>query len=416
MTNKKPTEEQIVEALERFNGNASAVAREFGVPARTMRRWVAEGNLNVPTSKKRKVTDQQSVDGSLSPESLHISTEELMKKYNLGDDYVPVKLDVSERDAGTATAPKVNRSISLSVEKKVELPKPAFGGRPIVVKPPKRRKTNKRNSELVVILSDYHAPYVDWDLHQASLRHIQEVQPDRIIVNGDLVDFPTVGRHRKTTPHGQATASECIQAGGKILADLKAAASDDCRIQFIAGNHDAWLSNYILNQAGELYELKAYNDDNVVWSFKNLFRLDELGIEIVGDTYDYPHTFVPLTNHLIVHHGDVARKNSGASAIGSMNNKDYAEIIGHVHRQSVISKTIWVMDPKTGQQVPRIYQGGECGTMCKFASPADQFPTYTRLPDWAGGYLSVEIDPSGFYSIDLATWQGDKLLWRGKEW
>lgn len=416
MTGKKPTKEQIIEALERNNGNASAAGRELGVPARTMRRWVADANLSVNSTKKRKVTAQESVDGSLSPDALHISPEKLMKTYGLSEEYVPVKLDVSERDAGTATSPKVNRAISLTVEKKPDLPEPAFGGKPITIKAPKRRKKNIRNTELVVILSDYHAPFVDWDLHKASLRHIVETQPDRIIVNGDLVDFPSLGRHRKTTPHCQASASECIEAGGKILAELRAAAPDDCKIQFIPGNHDAWLSNYLLDKAGEVYDLHAYGDDRPIWSFHNLLRFEDLNIEMIGETHDYPHNYVYLTKHLVVHHGDVARKNSGASAIGSMNNKDYAEIIGHVHRQSVISKTVWVMDHKTGQQVPRIYQGGECGTMCLMGGAPDSFPTYTRLPDWAPGYMTVEIDPSGFYSIDLATWQGNKLLWRGQEW
>jgi hypothetical protein len=230
------------------------------------------------------------------------------------------------------------------------------------------------------------------------------------------VDFPSLGRHRKTTPHCHATASECIEAGGKILAEIRAAAPEDCRIQLISGNHDAWLSNYLLERAGEVYDLRAYGEKRPVWSFHNLLRLEELGIEMIGETHDYPHGFVALTPHLVVHHGDVARKNAGASTMGSMTGKDYAEIIGHVHRQSVVSKTIWVMDPESGKQVPRIYQGAECGTMSQMGSLASEFPTYTRLPDWQPGYLSVEIEASGFYNIDLASFQGGKLFWRGREW
>lgn len=414
--NKKPTNEKIIEALENSGGNASAAARSLGVPERTMRRWVADNNLNKVDTKKRKVNSQEAVDGSLSPEALHLSPEELMKKYKLGDDYVPVKLDISERDAGTATSPKVNRSISLTVEKKIEMPRPAFEGKTISIKSPKRKASQKNtNSELVIILSDYHAPYVDMQLHQASLQLILDSAPNRIIVAGDLVDFPTTSRHTVTTKRCMASASECIQVGGQILADLKAAAPDDCLISFIPGNHDQWLTRYILDKASALYDLSAYNSDIPVWSFENLLRLNEIGIEIVGEPDTFPHSHIALTDHLIVHHGDTARKGSGASPLASMAGKDFAEIHGHTHRQSTIARTVHLADGST-----RIYQGGEIGSMCKFE--ADGFPTYTRHPDWQAGFCSVSLalddngKKTGHYSMDLATWQNGRLMWRGKQW
>ena len=415
MSNKKLTAEEIVSALEKHNGNASAAARELGIAPRTMRRWAAAAKSGL--ADKRKLTSVKQTDGTLDPEALHQTPDALISKYGLDPKkWVPVKLDVNEADAGTATAPKVRRTVALTVAPIPELPKPAFGGRPINIKPPKRRKANERNTELVFIVSDYHAPYAEEGLHQASLRHIQEAQPDRIIINGDLVDFSNLGRHRKTTNDCQATASECIEAGGKILAELRAAAPKDCRIQLIPGNHDAWLSNYLLSQAGELYDLKAYGEEKPVWSFANLLRLEELGVELVGEPHEYPHNYISLTPHLIVHHGETARKNAGASALGTMANQNYASIIGHVHRQGIVSKTFWVIDPKTNQRVPRVYQGGECGTMSQISGEPGNFPTYGTTMDWAQGYLTAEIDPSGYYSLETATYQGGKLFWRGKEW
>jgi hypothetical protein len=50
------------------------------------------------------------------------------------------------------------------------------------------------------------------------------------------------------------------------------------------------------------------------------------------------------------------------------------------------------------------------------------FPTYTRHPDWQPGFATIEIDPSGHYSIDLASYQKGAtnqksvLMWRGKKY
>lgn len=415
----KPTNQEIVEALKNHNGNASAAARSLNIPARTFRRWVAEADLrnSVNQPDKRKLTSQEAVDGNISPETLKMTPDELMQAYGLDfKDYIPVKLDISERDAGTATSPKVNRAISLTVQPKIEMPKPAFEGRTLKINPPKRTKANaKKDTELVIVVSDYHAPYVDFDLHQKSLRLIKENQPNRIIVNGDLVDFPTVGRHRQTTTRCTASASECIQVGGQILADLRAAAPDDCQIDLIPGNHDAWLNNYLLAQAGALYELTAYEGQAPVWSFENLFRLNEIGINLIGEPDTWPHSYIALTPHLVVHHGDVARKGAGASPLSSMAGKDFAEVHGHTHRQSIVGRTVWLANGET-----RIYQGGECGAMCVMEQGG--FPTYTRHPDWQPGFATIEIDSTGHYSMDLASYQKGAtnqksvLMWRGKKY
>jgi len=413
------TKEQIENALAENNGNASAAARDLGIAPRTFRRWVADANLrqNIAEADKRKLTNQNAVDGTLSPEALQMTPQQLLKAYNLSPkDYDVIKLDISERDAGTATAPKVNRSMVISLQPKIEMPTPLFEGRTLNIKSPKRTKSaSKKDTELVVIVSDYHAPYVDMELHKKSLDLIKENQPNRIIVNGDLVDFPTVGRHRQTTTRCTATASECIQRGGEILTDLRAAAPEDCQIDLIPGNHDAWLNNYLLGQAGALYELTAYDGKAPVWSFENLFRLKEIGVNLVGEPDTWPHSYIALTDHLVVHHGDVARKGAGASPLSSMAGKDFAEVHGHTHRQSLVGRTLWLANGET-----RIYQGGECGAMCQMEQGG--FPTYTRHPDWQPGFMTIEVEKSGHYSIDLATWQRGTnqepgvLMWRGKKY
>lgn len=423
----RPKQEELIRVLQKHNWNASAAGRELGIPDRTMRRYASDlrpgDGAGSDDKDKRKVVSQKAVNGELSTEALHKTPEQLMADYGLSDEeWVPAKLDVSERDAGTAASPKVNRSISLTVQPRPKLPTPAFDGRPLQIKAVKKKKRTQPKTKLVLIVSDYHAPFVDWELHQATLQMLAENQQvSQIIINGDLVDFPTVGRHRQTTHKAQASVSECIEAGGRVLADLRAAAPADCQIDFLVGNHDQWLSNHILAQASQIYDLTAVGENDPVWSFKKLFRLDELDINLIDEPHAYPHASIALTPHLIVHHGDVARKGSGASALSSMAGKDFAEIVGHIHRQSVVSSTLHLADGSK-----RIYQGAECGCMCLLSDDdqenPDGFPTYTRHPDWQQGWASVELplgddgEPTGHYSIDLGTWQDHRLIWRGQEY
>lgn len=416
MAHRKPTQEEFEEALCE-GGNITNAASILGVSGPTLYNWIKGGFLSKPApgaqGGKRKVTEAINVPGSLSEEDLK-DPERVLREHDISpDDYEIVKVDLAQRENSSTKDPKVAKSIAVTISPKIELPEPAFGGKPITIKPRKRTKRIETDTELVLILSDYHAPYVDWKLHEASLQLIAENQPQRIIVNGDLVDFPTVGRHRTTTTKCQASVSECIEAGGRVLGDLRAAAPEDCQIDLIPGNHDAWLNNKILADVASIYDLTAYGDDKPVWSFENLFRLEELGINLVGEPDTWPHSSIALTAHLVVHHGDVARKGSGASPLASMAGKDFAEIHGHTHRQSLVGRTVWLADGST-----RIYQGGECGAMC--VMEADGFPTYTRHPDWQPGFASVELAldasgrPSGEYSMDLATWQNDQLMWRGE--
>ena len=412
---RKPTQQEFEEALD-IGGNVAGAAKIIGCSTASLYNWIRDGIVSKPEKGqggKRKLTEAVNVPGVLSESDLK-DPARLLREHGLQEDaYDVLKVDLAQRENSSAKDPKVTKSISVTIAPKIELPTPAFGGKPITIKPHKRTKRKDSDTELVIILSDYHAPYVDWKLHEASLQLIAEHQPNRIIVNGDLVDFPTVGRHRITTTNCQASASECIEAGGKVLADLKAAAPDDCRIDLIPGNHDAWLNNKILGEVSAIYDLTAYGDTKPVWSFENLFRLEELGINLVGEPDTWPHSSIALTPHLVVHHGDVARKGSGASPLASMSGKDFAEIHGHTHRSSIVSRTVWLADGST-----RIYQGGECGAMC--VMEATGFPTYTRHPDWQPGFASVELDlnaagnPSGEYSMDLATWQNGKLMWRGE--
>jgi len=290
---------------------------------------------------------------------------------------------------------------------------PAFGGRPVIVRAPKRRPQNERSNELTIVLSDFHAPFHDKKLLDVTEQVLRETQPDRLIIDGDIVDWPSMGRHGKKTDDCWASANECIQAAGDILARLRAAVPEDCPVLFIPGNHDAWLSQYLYRQAGGLADLCVSGTDVRVWSLAHLLRLEELGIEMIGKEDRWEQSTFPLSKSLVVRHGASVKKRSGASVIANMEGGDFASITGHTHRQAVVSIT-----RNDSRRKHKILQGAETGGMFQMPSKPTDWPTYLRHDglDWQSGWVSVNMEPDGHYSIDCASWQNGVLMWQGRRW
>ena len=406
---------KALEALAAADQNASAAAKSLGVNPRTFRHWVQNDVFPGDTSKttaKRKVVKSVSVAGSISEKTLALPEDKILKSYGYDpNDYKINKIALSERDGGTVAAPKITRSVSMDIVPKPDPVLPAFEGRPIVLKYNRptggKAKRKKEGSELVLIVGDYHAPFHDLDLHYKVLSLIRKYRPDRIIINGDLVDFPTVGRHAKVTNAATATANECIQAGGKIIEEIRLAAGPDCIIQFNPGNHDAWLNNYAIQNAEEVYNICRYGDDVNIVDLGFLCRFDDFNVEMTGDISQWQSCFVQLTPHLTVFHGGPINKDAGGSALKAMIDGQGAYISNHIHRAAIVGKTVWWNGEK------RTYLGGEAACMCQMNK--EGFPTYMDEPNWQQGCMTVEIEKSGHYSLDLATYQNGVLMYRGEQ-
>lgn len=427
-----PTDEALEAEIEK-HGSITKAAKAHGVGKDVVRRHLngdkkQTAGRPIGTQKQEKPSNSPSQTLNISKDSVEAefveadfdpnrveTDEELLAKAQLD----PEVWEVTNRRVsvwqaqGAEGEEKTLRSLRIGFGKikptLSELVLPAFDGKTIEVKAKPRRKENRRDNELVVIVSDFHAPYHDEALLEACEQMLRDVQCDRLVVAGDLVDFSNLGRHRKTTNRCQATANECVQAGGEILARLRAAVSDDCQVQFIPGNHDAWLNNYLLGQAGAAVDLCVSGSDIPVWSLENLFQMSSLGIDLVGEADTWPHSYIQLTDHLVVKHGETAKSGSGASPLAEMKASNFGVIHGHTHRQAVVGKTVWGAD---GSRFT--YQGAEVGAMCQI--DPNGWPTYTNQPDWSPGFATVSIEKDQHYVISLASWQNGVLCWQGERY
>ncbi|NBR68030.1 MAG: metallophosphoesterase [Actinobacteria bacterium] len=429
MSDRAPLSAQELRQLLAEHGGWTAAARATGINVSTIKTRASVLGIKVdkpevgesPVTGPRQTIETgkntataEFVEATVNPDDVPTDAE-LLKRANLDPKLWEV---VSRRQSvweaqGKGGEEKVMRSLRVSYgrikETLSDLVQPAFGGRPVTVRPPARRKKAKRDGSLVFVLSDWHCPYHDPKLLDVTEQVLLQEQPDRLILNGDLVDWPSVSRH--APERGEASANECIQSAGEVLGRLVAAVPDDCRIQFIPGNHDSNLSRYLLERASAAADLCVAGSKVPVWSLQSLLRFDELGIEMVGSEDRWQHSTVRLTDELIVRHGLSVRAGSAASVLANMKASEFATLSGHTHRLGLAAKTVW---KASGRH--KVLLGAEVGGMFQMPKKDTDWPGYLAHSqlDWAPGWASVEIEPDGHYSISLASFQNGTLMWRGQ--
>lgn len=171
--------------------------------------------------------------------------------------------------------------------------------------------------ETVVFVSDIHVPYHDATLLHAACELIADVQPHRLVINGDTNDFFQLSRFDKTGERAWALQEE-LDLGIQVRRELRAAAPN-ARIEETLGNHDERLITYVEINAVALSSLQALQPAKL------------LGLDDVEITH-HPRCGFRLRPEFIVEHGHVARKDSGASAKARLNDTLVSGIMGHVHR------------------------------------------------------------------------------------
>ena len=413
--------EQVQELLNEHHGNLARVSKALGVSRSTLDNQIRTGIIDVDVSgprqslcdqSKRKFSDQVGSDGSLEDRDLK-NADKLLEEYDVSsDDYEIVKIDVAKRDAGTASSPKVSRSISVTVAPKGEQLQPALKGEKTVFKSrPPKKKESKDGSKLFVVLGDEQAPSgLDEDLHEKVCQFLRDVKPDEVVHIGDLGDFESVSAYQQLNPDTWGNSvQDCINSSYEILGNYRASVPKETRFRYLIGNHEVRLQKYLLSQAKEIYGITQADGGPSVLDLAYLLRLEELDIELVRDDLGtYPHPQIELVpDKLLAMHGDKARKGAGNTPHAMSDGTSYGVIHGHTHRAAVVSRTI------RGTSKRQQLQSAEIGCLC---TPNGLGYTSARSTDWQQGFATVEAWKDGHYHIDLASYQNGVLVWRGERW
>lgn len=248
-------------------------------------------------------------------------------------------------------------------------------------------KTKRPEKNLVI--SDIHFPYQNDNSIDIMMRYAQDYKPNKIFVNGDLVDFYTLSKFDQN-PSRKRSIPEELKLATDFLEDLRKKFKD-ADIYFLHGNHENRLQRYLWENP-ELAELECLE-------IKNLFKLKDYGIKEVKASRDYwgKENGSVTQGDAIIFHGDAklngasTSKYAGYSAKNTMLGGMQSSIImGHIHRLALVSHS-------TPQGV---LTGVEGGCLCDIPKNAN----------WQNGFVTFETHKGKNYNYRVHLIENDKLF------
>jgi predicted phosphodiesterase len=164
---------------------------------------------------------------------------------------------------------------------------------------------------------------------------IKSEKPDVVALNGDNADFPEFGKYR-LTPAFALTTQATVDFLTTLCARIRDAAPQ-ARIIWLEGNHEARLTNYILDNAKASFGLRQGNtpDGWPVLSIPFLCRFDDFGVEYLPG---YPASQFWLNNRIKIIHGTKVASN-GSTAHKYLSTEKASVVYGHIHRREWAERT-----------------------------------------------------------------------------
>jgi hypothetical protein len=181
-----------------------------------------------------------------------------------------------------------------------------------------------------LIVPDVHAPYHSVDAWELMLEAGRYLQPDSIVVMGDLIDCYAVSRHSKDPARASRLDKEVDVVRG-LLDQLDSLGADDK--VFIEGNHEHRLVRYIQEKAPELYG---------IFDMPRLLRLEERGWSWVSYRDHAKRGAVHYT-HDTGHSGRYA-------VYRSLDVYQHSVATVHTHRMALVVEGNAVGEPKVSAQ------------------------------------------------------------------
>lgn len=259
----------------------------------------------------------------------------------------------------------------------------------------------------VIVGSDFHGQFVDPLALRVWLDTIQDVQPDVVVLNGDVTDFPQVSRFTLMPGAGSLSLqAEIDWTRENILARTRKAAPK-AAILYVIGNHEHRLIRYLADTAPELASLRCLRWDT-------LFGIEDLGIEMVfGGNFLAPRqrdrvdntrrkTHAVLFDSLVVTHGKSLADNAPKAELERWGMSGTS---GHTHRPGIQTRPTHANPHLSWTSTPM---------MAGFAVGKD----YVDGPSsWTMGFAAFTVDArAGIVVPQLIPIYEDFASWNGHVW
>jgi len=263
---------------------------------------------------------------------------------------------------------------------------------------------DRRGVKHVLVGSDFHGQFVDPLALRVFLDVASDIQPDVVVLNGDITDFPQVSRFTHMPGAGSLSLQDEIDwTRNNIIARVRKAAPD-AALLYVIGNHEQRLIRYLADTAPELASLRCLQWDK-------LFGIDEFECEMVfGGNFMAPRqkdrrdnverrTHKVLYDSLVVTHGRSIAENAAKTELQRWGMSGTS---GHTHRPGIYTRPTlaqpylsWTSTPMmAGFAVGKEYVDGPSGWTMGFglftvdcASGAvipQLIPVYESFASWSG--------------------------------
>ena len=248
-----------------------------------------------------------------------------------------------------------------------------------------------------------------------ALAIVRSVRPSLIVLVGDNADFPEFGKYRLSPAYARTTQAT-IDRLALLCAELRTAAGPECRIVWLAGNHEERLPNYVLDNAVAAFGLRrgGVPESWPVLSMPHLCGFDDHGVEYVPG---YPAGSCWINERIRVVHGDKVAS-GGSTAHKYLATEKTSVIYGHIHRIEYAERT------REDHDGPRTMMAASPGCLARTdgAVPStkggidlDGRPV-VRHEDWQQGCAVVEYEPGdGRFTYEQVAIRNGWARYRGKE-
>jgi hypothetical protein len=398
--NKPALLAQAQKLLDEPGATQRSVAKKLGIGQSTLNEWLKAAGIESqareggPTPAGIEANDR---DATITSPPLAdprgVTPDDLLEKHGLDpSDWIVTSIRVSEW--GKEGAPMFQLRIN-ATRRDGLLVIPTFGEDFI---PWEYGQIEEYSERRVALIPDLHAPFHD----ESGLRAVCDLlaceQPEQVIFLGDVADNSMLSKHRTHRRFG-ALLNETNDA---VVANFRRVreAVPNASIVLLPGNHDDRVLYYAQDMAPEFEALRPGRLDDgepepdTSIGFRQLWRLDELGIELVDE--DWKLAQYGITPELSARHGYLTGNNSERKLLEKHGR---SQVHGHDHRGSLIYRT--KHDPLD------VRVAMSCGTLSEIKPDG---LGYEPDPDWTPGMGWCHVWEDGLFQLSFLPYVKNKLL------
>lgn len=171
-------------------------------------------------------------------------------------------------------------------------------------------------------------PFHDRKAMDLTLNLLEYIQPNEIIILGDMLDMTEAGTFRKDAEF-YFTVQPAILEYAFFLENIRKICPH-ADIIYLKGNHENRLYNHAMENMAFAYTIKNPKNNLSIMSMRNLLSLDELDIKYIDE---YPGGEYWINDRLRVIHGNSTKIET------ELNNSKVSTIMGHLHSIKKVFKT-----------------------------------------------------------------------------